>query len=209
MSKGSVSFAVHRSGGRFHLRVRNPLFSRCVLWVPSDRDERVRPDREFFYHPIWFVLLRHDAFRAQNAGATYQHYMIKCFGDLIGQTVEVYVDDIVVRTREADQLVADLEQMFAQLRANGVRLSPGKCIFGVPRGMLLGFIMSERGIKANPEKTKAVVRMGPIQNLKGVQRITSCLSALNRFISWLGERGLPLYKIMRKSDRFTWTPEAQ
>ena len=69
--------------------------------------------------------------------------MIKCFGDHIGWTVEAYVDDIVVKTREADQLVTDLEQMFARLRANRVRLNPEKCIFGVPRGMLLGFIISQ------------------------------------------------------------------
>ena len=69
--------------------------------------------------------------------------MIKCFSDLIGRTVEAYINDIMVKTREADQLVADLEQTFALLQANGVRLNPGKCIFGVPRGMLLGFIVSQ------------------------------------------------------------------
>ena len=75
--------------------------------------------------------------------------------------------------------------------------------------MLLGFIVFERGIKANPEKISAITRMGPIQNIKGVQRITGCLAALNRFISRLGERGLPLYRLLKKSDRFEWTAEAQ
>ena len=66
-----------------------------------------------------------------------------------------------------------------KLWANGIKLNPEKCIFGVPRGMLLGFIISERGIEANLEKISAITRMGPIQNIKGVQRITGCLTALN------------------------------
>ena len=94
--------------------------------------------------------------------------MLKCFGDLIGRTVEPYVDDIVVKSKWADQVIADLEQTFAKLRANNIKLNNEKCVFGVPRGMLLGFIVSKRGIEANPEKISAITRMGPIQNMKGV-----------------------------------------
>jgi hypothetical protein len=75
--------------------------------------------------------------------------------------------------------------------------------------MLLGFVMSERGIDANPDKISAIMDMGPIKNLKGVQRATGCLAALSHFIARLGERSLPLYKLMKKSDHFTWTPEVQ
>jgi hypothetical protein len=75
--------------------------------------------------------------------------------------------------------------------------------------MLLGFIVSERGIEANPEKIAAITSMGPIQDLKGVQRVMGCLVALSRFISCLGERGLPLYRLLRKAECFTWTPEAE
>jgi hypothetical protein len=75
--------------------------------------------------------------------------------------------------------------------------------------MLLGFIVSERGIEANPEKIAAITNMGPIKDLKGVQRVTGCLAALSRFISRLGERGLPLYRLLRKAECFTWTPEAE
>ena len=66
-------------------------------------------------------------------------------------------------------------------------LNPEKCVFGVPRGMLLGFIVFESGTKANPEKMLAITRLGPIQNIKGVQRVTGCLAVLSRFISRLGE----------------------
>jgi hypothetical protein len=74
--------------------------------------------------------------------------------------------------------------------------------------MLLGFIVSEWGIVANPEKIVAITSMGPIKDLKGVQRIMGCLAALSRFISRLGEKGLPLYCLLR-TECFTWTPEAE
>ena len=109
------------------------------------------------------------SFGLKNVGVTYQRCMLKCFGDLIERTVEAYADDIVVKYKQADQVITDLEQTFAKLRANSIKLNPEKCIFGVPRGMLLGFIVSERGIKANLEKFLAIMRMGPIQNIKGVQ----------------------------------------
>jgi hypothetical protein len=114
-------------------------------------------------------------FGLRNAGATYQRCMQNVFGDHIGRTVEAYVDDIVVKTRKADDLVSDLGIAFGCLRANGVKLNPEKCVFGVPRGMLLGYIVSQRGIEANPEKVAALERMGPIRDLKGVKR---CWGAL-------------------------------
>jgi hypothetical protein len=144
-------------------------------------------------------------FGLRNAGATYQRCMNHVFGEHIGRTVEAYVDDIVVKTRKA----SDLEITFRCLRAKGVKLNPEKCVFGVPRGMLLGFIISERGIEANPEKIAAITNMGPIKDLKGVQRVMGCLAALSRFISRLDEKGLPLYRLLRKVGRFTWTPEAE
>jgi hypothetical protein len=148
-------------------------------------------------------------FGLRNAGAKYQRCMNHVFGEHIGRTVEAYVDDIVVKTRKASDLLFDLETTFKCLRAKGVKLNPEKCVFGVPRGMLLGFIVSKRGIEANPEKNAAVTNMGPIKDLKGIQRVIGCLAALIRFISRLGERGLPLYRLLRKTERFTWTPEAE
>jgi ribonuclease HI len=148
-------------------------------------------------------------FGLRNAGATYHRCMNHVFGEHIGRTVEAYDDDIVVKTRRASDLLSDLETTFKCLRAKGVKINPKKCVFGVPRGMLLGFIVSERGIEANPEKIAAITNMGPIKDLKGVQRVMGCLAALSRFISRLGEKGLPLYRLLRKAKRFTWTPEAE
>jgi hypothetical protein len=141
-------------------------------------------------------------FRLKNAGATYQRCMNTVFGELIRLTVEAYVDDIIVKSKHANSLIDDLGLAFTALMAKNVKLNPKKCVFGVPRGMLLGFIVSRRGIEANPEKISAITNMGLIQNLKGLQRVTGCLAALSRFISRLGERGLPLYKLLKKADRF-------
>jgi len=69
--------------------------------------------------------------------------------------------------------------------------------------------MSECGIEANPEKIMAIFNMGPIHNIKGVQRLTGYLATLSRFISWLDEQGMPLYKLLKKTDTFIWTEEAQ
>jgi hypothetical protein len=84
------------------------------------------------------------------------------FGDHIGRTVEAYVDDIVVKTRKADDLVNDPRTAFDCLRDNRVKLHPQKCVFRVSCGVLLGYIVSQRGIKPNPEKVAALDRMGPI-----------------------------------------------
>jgi hypothetical protein len=149
------------------------------------------------------------SFGLRNAGVTYQRCMLHVFGDHIGRTVEAYVDDIVMKTRKADDLVSDLHVAFNCLRANGVKLNPEKCVFGVPRGMLLGYIVSQRGIEPNLEKFTALERMGPIRDLKGVQKVLGHLAALSRFISWLSEKGLPLYRLLKKHKRFSWTVEAQ
>jgi hypothetical protein len=125
------------------------------------------------------------------------------FGDHIGRTIEAYVDDIVVKTRKVDDLINDLRVAFDYLRANGVKLNPEKCVFGVRRGMLLGYIVSHWGIEPNPEKVTALKWMGIIRDLKGVQKVLGCLAALSRFISRLREKGLPLYRLLKKHERFS------
>jgi hypothetical protein len=125
------------------------------------------------------------------------------FEDHIGWTIEAYVDDIVVKTRKTNDLVSDLRTVFDCLRANGVKLNPEKCVFGVPRGMLLGYIVSQRGIEPNLEKVAALDQMGPIRDLIRVQKVLGCLATLSRFISRLGEKGLPLYRLLKKYERFS------
>jgi hypothetical protein len=134
-------------------------------------------------------------FGLKNVGATFQRCMRRVFGELIERIIEAYVDDIMVKSKKTGDLVPDPTEVFVKLRQHGVKLNPKKCVFGVPRGMLLVFVVSERGIEANLEKISAIMDMGPIKNLKGVQRVMGCLAALSRFIARLGERSLPLYKL--------------
>jgi hypothetical protein len=76
------------------------------------------------------------------------------FEDHIGRTIEAYIDDIIVKTRKADDLVNDLCVAFDCLRANGVKSNPEKCVFGVPHDMLLGYIVSQWGIEPNPRRSQ-------------------------------------------------------
>jgi hypothetical protein len=118
------------------------------------------------------------------------------------------VDDVVVKTRNSSTLIADLEETFASLREYRWKLNPNKCVFGVPSGKLLGFIINHRGIEANPEKISAITSMKAPTCIKDVQKLTGCMAALNRFISKLGERWLPFFKLLKHQENFVWTPEA-
>jgi hypothetical protein len=135
----------------------------------------------------------------KNALPTFVRAMSKTFGDLIRDRVEVYVDDIVVKTKRGSTLVEDLTLVFDKLRATRTKLNPEKCVFGVSVGKLLGFLVSHRGIEANPEKIKAIETMRPPARIKDVQKIMGSLATLSRFISRLAERALPLFKLLQKS----------
>src|SRR3989337_14929 len=111
-------------------------------------------------------------FRLCNAGATFQRLMHIALGRQVGRNAEAYIDDIVVKSHEARTLIEDLEETFANLCKVSLKLNPDKCIFEVPSGKLLGFLVSRRGIEANPEKIKAIERMRP-QTLKEMQRPAS------------------------------------
>jgi hypothetical protein len=125
-----------------------------------------------------------------------------CFADQLHWNVEAYMDDVVIKTRNPDDLIADLEETFNSLRRFRWKLNPTKCIFRVPSGKLLGFIVSNRGIEANPVKIAAITDMGVLATIKDVQKLTGCMAALNRFISQLGERGLPFFKLLKLQDKF-------
>jgi hypothetical protein len=135
--------------------------------------------------------------------------MSKTFGDLIRDKVEVYVDDIVVKTKKGSTLVEDLTLVFDKLRATHTKLNLDKCVFGVSVGKLLGFLVSYRGIEENPEKIKAIEAMRPLAHIKDVQKLTGSLAALSRFISRLAKRALPFFKLLRKSGPFSWNKEAE
>jgi hypothetical protein len=135
-------------------------------------------------------------FGLKNAGATYQRCMQACLREQIGCNIEVYVNDIVIKSTKADSLLDDLRETFANLDRYSIKLNPKKCSFGVPTGQLLGYLIFERGIEGNPEKIQAIINMQPPKTLRHVQQLTGRLAALSRFISKLGKKALPFYRLL-------------
>jgi ribonuclease HI len=147
-------------------------------------------------------------FSLKNTGATYQKAIQKCLGSQIVKNLEAYVDDVVFKTTIEDNLVIDLAETFANLRVYRWKLNPEKCVFGVPSSKLLGFMVSHRGIEANPTKVDTIRKMNRPTGKKDVMKLTGMMAALGRFISKRGERGLNFFKLLKKSDKFQWTDEA-
>jgi len=143
-------------------------------------------------------------FGLKNAGATYQRLMDRVFHPLLGRTVEVYVDDIIVKSPNPKQHSADLAEVFKALRTYNIRLNPEKYTFGVDNGKFLGFMLTQRGIEANPEKCQAIIDMRSPTNVKEVQRLVGRLTAISRFLPKLADKTKPMIKLLKKSAKFVW-----
>uniref|UniRef100_A0A2N9EPX2 Uncharacterized protein n=1 Tax=Fagus sylvatica TaxID=28930 RepID=A0A2N9EPX2_FAGSY len=146
-------------------------------------------------------------FGLKNVEATYQRLVNKMFHDQIGRNVEVYVDDMLVKSKENEDHLTDLKEAFQALRTYNMKLNPGKCAFDVSSGKFLGFMVSQREIEANPDKIKAILEMSPPKTVKEVQSLTGKAATLNRFVSRSTDKCLPFFKILRKA--FQWTEECQ
>ena len=114
---------------------------------------------------------------------------------------------MVVKSKATDSLIADLTEVFKALKVYRWKLNPTKCIFGVPFGILLGNIVSHRGIEANLEKIAAITNMKPLTYIKDVQKLTGCMAALSHFISCLGKKGFPFFKLLKAQEKFIWSED--
>ncbi|KAL0440091.1 UNVERIFIED_CONTAM: Retrovirus-related Pol polyprotein from transposon.6 [Sesamum latifolium] len=123
--------------------------------------------------------------------------------------MEVYIDDMLVKSRQIDQHLIDLAETFNTLRKYRMKLNPAKCAFGVRSGKFLGYLVTEKGIEVNPEKIRAIQEMKPPANINEVQRLAGCIAALSRFISRSAEWSLPFFKALRKTKDFVWDEECQ
>ena len=146
-------------------------------------------------------------FGLKNAGATYQRLMNKMFAPQIGRNVQVYVDDMLVKSRREEDHLEYLKETFDVLRSYNMKLNPGKCAFKVTAGKFLGFMVSQRGIKANPDKIRVIIEMTPPRNVKEVQSLNGKVAGLNRFVWKATEKCLPFFRTLKKS--FEWTAECQ
>ena len=146
-------------------------------------------------------------FGLKNAGATYQRLVNHMFRPQIGRNVEVYVDDMLVKSLDEGSHLDDLQETFETLRRYKMKLNQSKCAFRVSLGKFLGFMDSQRGNEANPDKIQTILNMEPLKNIREVQSLTGRVAALNRFVSKAIDKCLPFFKVLRKA--FEWTDECQ
>lgn len=147
-------------------------------------------------------------FGLKNAGATYQRLVNKIFENQLGRSVEAYVDDMIVKSKDAADHVDDLKETFITLRKYRMKLNLSKCVFGVQGGKCLGFLVDQRGINANPDKIQAIIDMKSPRSVKEVQRLTGCLAALGRFLFRSADRSLSFFKVLKR-PKFLWDEEAE
>ncbi|XP_023914564.1 uncharacterized protein LOC112026112 [Quercus suber] len=172
-----------------------------IALAPEDQEKAafISPEANYHYTVMSFGL--------KNAGATYQRMMTRMFRDKIGCTVEVYIDDMVVKSKQEEQHMGDLREVFETLRRHKLRLNAEKCAFGVGAGKFLGYLITSRGIEVNPDQIEAIKRLNPPSNPKEVQVLTGMLAALNRFISKFADRCHPFYQLLKKWTGFLWNEE--
>ena len=133
--------------------------------------------------------------------------MTRIFEPQLGKSIEVYIDDMVVKSKVVSEHVRDLRDIFQILRRHKLRLNASKCSFGVGSGKFLGYMVTYMGIEVSPNQIKAVNNLQPPQNPKEVQRLTGMIVALNRFISRSADRCRPFFLLMNKWKGFEWTEE--
>ncbi|GJS89967.1 putative nucleotidyltransferase, ribonuclease H [Tanacetum coccineum] len=153
-------------------------------------------------------------FGLKNAGATYQRLVDSTFQSQIGRNLEAYVDDMVIKSKDEKDLLADIAETFENLKAINMKLNPKKCSFGVEEGKFLGYMVTSEGIRANPKKTKAISDLTSPKTLKEMQSLSGKLASLNRFLAKSAERALPFFNTLKNITKenkheYRWTPEAE
>jgi len=148
-------------------------------------------------------------FGLKNAVATFQRSMDTIFAKQIGRNLEVYIDDLVVKKKEEGSHTEDLREILQHVREYNMPLNPAKCTFGVQAGKFLGFLLTRRGIKANPDKCQAIINMRSPANIKEVQQLTGRLTALSIFLSYAGDKAFSFFASIKKKGEFEWTPDCE
>ncbi|GJQ94985.1 reverse transcriptase domain-containing protein [Tanacetum coccineum] len=151
-------------------------------------------------------------FGLKNGGSTYQRLVDKAFDNQVGWNIEVFVDDLVIKSHTEAEMLRDINETFRTLRKINMKLNPKKCTIGAVEGMFLGYMITPEGIKPCPSKTEAVLQLPSPRTIKEVQSLNGKLASLNRFLSKSAEKSLPLFKTLKKCIKksdFHWTPEAE
>ena len=146
-------------------------------------------------------------FGLKNAESTYKRMMTKMFEPQLGRSIEVYVDNMLVKSKVVSEHVGDLTNIFGILRKHKLCLNASKCSFGVGSGKFLGYMVTHRGIEMNPDQIKAINNLQPPRNPKEVQKLTGMTAALNRFIFRSANRCRPFFLLLHKWKEFEWFNE--
>ena len=127
--------------------------------------------------------------------------------DMMHNEVEVYVDDMIVKSKEREGHIINLRKFFERINEYRLRLNPQKCTFGVTVGKLLGFLMSDRGIKVDPSKIRVILEMPPPKSEKEIRGFLGRLQYISRFIAKLTSTCEPIFKLLRKNEPHEWNDE--
>ena len=148
--------------------------------IPLDLDDQ---EKTTFVTPIGNYHYKVMPFGLKNVGSTYQRMMTRMFELLLGKNIEIYIDDMVVKSKMVSEHLGDLRVIFEVFRNYKLRLNASKCSFGVGSGKFLGYMVTHKGIEVNPDQIKAINNLRSPRNPKEVQKLTGMAAALNRFIS--------------------------
>ena len=133
--------------------------------------------------------------------------MTRMFASQLGKNIEIYIDDMVVKSKMVSEHLGDLQTIFEILRKYKLRLNAFKCSFGMGSGKFLGYMVTHRGIEVNPDQIKAINNLRSPRNPKEVQKLTGMAVTLNRFISRSADRCRPFFLLINKWKGFEWTKE--
>ena len=164
-------------------------------------------EKTAFVTPIGNYHYKVMSFGLKNSGSTYQRMMTRMFELLLGKNIEIYVDDMVVKSKMVSEHLGDLRIIFEILRNYKLCLNASKCSFGVGSGKFLGYMVTHRGIEANTDQIKAINNLRSLQNPKEVQKLTEMATALNRFISRSADGCKPFFLLVNKWKGFEWPKE--
>ncbi|GJR08126.1 reverse transcriptase domain-containing protein [Tanacetum coccineum] len=208
-----LSATENRLEGRIPLRVSFQMFPGRIHRIPSNEKwKRKIKKRQHSLQAKKYFVTQKCVSDSKNVKETYQRLVDKAFHKQIGRNLEVYVDDLVIKSRTEREIIRDIEETFKTLREINMKLNPKKCTFWVREGRFLGYKVNADGLKVCPDKVEDVLSFLSPKYLKDVQRLNEKLASLNRFLSKSAEKSLPFFKTLKrctKKSDFQWTAEAE
>ena len=143
-------------------------------------------------------------FGLKNVGATHQRMITKMFEPILGSSMDAYIDDMVVKSKEEADHIRDLTEVFDILKRHKLKLNATKCAFGVNLGKFLGHLVMKWGIEANPKQITTINNLVSPRTAKKVQKLIEMAATLNRFINKSSDKCRPFFKLLRKNINFSW-----